>query len=512
MIPAYMFVHPVLGLIVIALALTAFSVKTARQKRHRLHYASGLGALGAVIVAVGVAAAALGRITSEGGGEPSYLPVIDGHIVAAGVGITILFAQAALGLRMLTNVRTMRGLMPIHRALGRLLMGVIVVVVFFGGFKVLELVEDGNARTLIFIVAQLVAGATIALLILDFRHSLRHRRHPRSGLPEREVHLNGGAATPVRVYYQPDNVDVSTDVSKTILTTSLEAGIAHTHVCGGNARCSTCRISVVEGLEFCQPRNDREHILAERLMFSPEVRLACQTRIDGDVKVRRLVLDDNDIQITSQINPGAAPESIGEEKHLAILFTDIRGFTSFAESLPPYDVVHALNRFYQQVDQAISRAGGDVNNYMGDGMLVLFEGATPAEASLRAVQAALGMLDAVTMLKPYFEATYGRPLDIGIGIHYGQVVVGSVGVPRQKRLAVIGDAVNFASRIESANKETGTHLLISDDTYEPIKDRVQVGKSVTIMVKGKTGEHMLYEVVGVSGLGHKQIAPDYAPS
>src|SRR5687768_9570976 len=115
MIPAYMFVHPILGLIVIALALTAFSVKTARHKRHRLHYASGLGALGAVIVAVGVAAAALGRITSEGGGEPSYLPVIDGHIVAAGVGIAILFAQAALGLRMLTNVRTMRGLMPVHR-------------------------------------------------------------------------------------------------------------------------------------------------------------------------------------------------------------------------------------------------------------------------------------------------------------------------------------------------------------------------------------------------------------
>lgn len=88
-------------------------------------------------------------------------------------------------------------------------------------------------------------------------------------------------------------------------------------------------------------------------------------------------------------------------------------------------------------------------------------------------------------------------LDIGIGVHYGQVVVGNLGAARQKRVTVIGDSVNFASRIEAANKEAGTRFLISDDTYEHVKDQVQIGQTICVMVKGKTGEHTLYEVTGL---------------
>lgn len=179
------------------------------------------------------------------------------------------------------------------------------------------------------------------------------------------------------IHYLPDDIQVTTRTGKTILTTSLEAGIPHTHICGGNARCSTCRVAILEGLEHCLPRNSNERALAERLSFPPTIRLACQTRITSDVKVRQLVLDDDDVQITSQINRGAVPGSIGEEKHLAILFADIRGFTTFAAALPPYDVIHALNRYYQQMDHAISRYGGEIDNYMGDGLLALFDGDHP---------------------------------------------------------------------------------------------------------------------------------------
>jgi adenylate cyclase len=311
------------------------------------------------------------------------------------------------------------------------------------------------------------------------------------------IKLPGNSSDVVHVHYLPDGIDVETHTNRTILTTSLEAGIPHTHVCGGNARCSTCRFAVVDGLDHCLPRNANEQALATRLDFPPTVRLACQTMITGDVRIRRLVLDDDDIQITSQENPGAKPGSIGEEKHVAILFSDIRGFTSFAEALPPYDVIHALNRYYKYMDFVIHRNGGEVNNYMGDGLLALFEGSTPQEITLNSIKAGLDMLKAVEQLRPYFETHYAKYLDIGVGIHYGQVVIGALGTTHTQRVAVIGDSVNFASRIESANKDAGTHFLISDDTYTHVKDRVEIGKTVRMSVKGKTGEHSLYEVRGL---------------
>lgn len=96
------------------------------------------------------------------------------------------------------------------------------------------------------------------------------------------------------------------------------------------------------------------------------------------------------------------------------------------------------------------------------------------------------------------EMSYGNCFQIGIGIHYGYAVVGAIGARNMKREMVIGDSVNFASRVESANKDLGTNLLISNDTFMQVQDRVIVGKSMAVIVKGKTGEHMLYEVVGLN--------------
>jgi adenylate cyclase len=254
---------------------------------------------------------------------------------------------------------------------------------------------------------------------------------------------------------------------------------------------------ITEGLEHCALRNDKEQVLAERLHFSPEIRLACQTTINGDVKLRRLVMDEEDIELTDQMGAGATPTSAGEEKELAILFSDIRGFTPFAERLLPYDVVHVLNRYYYEVGEAIIRNGGHIDNYMGDGLLALFGMDDAQGAALRAVKAGLGMLEAVEHLKPYMEAIYGRSFQIGIGVHYGNVVVGAVGAANMKRVTAIGDAVNFASRIESATKQAGAHFLISEDAYGEVKDEVRAGNAVRVTLPGKSGEYLLYEVAGL---------------
>jgi adenylate cyclase len=97
-----------------------------------------------------------------------------------------------------------------------------------------------------------------------------------------------------KIYFLPDRKKVETDEKTSILEASLNFGIPHTHVCGGKARCSTCRVMVLEGIEFCTPRTEEEQILADRLSFDPTIRLACQTKVTGNVNLRRLVLDEAD--------------------------------------------------------------------------------------------------------------------------------------------------------------------------------------------------------------------------
>jgi adenylate cyclase len=299
------------------------------------------------------------------------------------------------------------------------------------------------------------------------------------------------------VSYLIEKKRVEAEERETILHVSLRSGISHAHACGGNARCSTCRILIVEGVDHCAPRNEKEQALAERLHFTPDIRLACQTTISDDIKVRRLVIDEEDLQLANQLTRGAVLSAVGEEKKLAVLFSDIRGFTPFAEALPPYDVVHVLNRYFHQMGRVITSFGGNIDNYAGDGLMALFGMNDSLEAPLQAVKAGLGMLEAVERLRPYLEAIYCKSFQIGIGIHYGEVVVGEIGAENLKRVTAIGDAVNLASRIESANKQAGTKLLISEETYNEVNGRVNVGRTIRISLPGKSGEYTLYEVAGL---------------
>lgn len=300
------------------------------------------------------------------------------------------------------------------------------------------------------------------------------------------------------VFYTLEKQSVAAQPAETILQTSLRTGIPHAHACGGKARCSTCRVVIVEGIEHCAARNELEQMLADRLHFTPEIRLACQTTISQDVKLRRLVLDEEDLQLTDQRSVGTSPTSAGEEKRLAVLFSDIRGFTPFAEALPPFDVVHVLNRYFHDMGVVITRNSGQIDNYMGDGLMALFGMENESGAALQAVKAGLEMIAATEHLKPYLEAIYARSFQIGVGVHYGEVVVGAIGAQSLRRVTAIGDAVNLASRIEAANKQAGTRLLISEETYNEVKDQVVIGKTIRATLPGKKGEYALFEVTGLS--------------
>jgi len=297
------------------------------------------------------------------------------------------------------------------------------------------------------------------------------------------------------VYSQTDQKTFHVSLDDTILEASRKAGIHHMHVCGGNARCSTCRVYVMEGLENCLPRNDKEKALAEKLSFSDHIRLACQTRISGDIVIRRPVIDDLDIEIILRQLEDGPGSKLGQEKELAILFTDIVNYTPFAEAFPAYDVVHVLNRYYQTMNDIIMHRKGVISDVAGDGILALFGILEARENPVwDAVTAVRDMNRALTPFNEYLTQMYGRSFGIRAGINYGSVIVGNFDTGMMNKISAIGDAVNMASRIEEANKVFGTELLISESAQEKIKGLAKTRKRKGATLKGKSGVYDLYEV------------------
>jgi adenylate cyclase len=301
-----------------------------------------------------------------------------------------------------------------------------------------------------------------------------------------------------RIHFLPDNKTVKSKGNESIHDAALRAGVPIAHVCEGKGRCSTCRVVVLEGLDNCSPRTAKEQNIADQLSFGHEVRLACQTTIRGDVKVRRLTLDAHDVELTSKFIMGEEAYLAGVEKHVFIMFVDIRGFTAFSESLLPYDVIHVLHRFFHVMNDVVIQYGGYIDNYLGDGFMALFEVEERAEGSASAVRAGIEMLNELKdQVQPYVDKLFGKSFEIGIGMHYGLVVAGTIGGSRNKRTTVIGDAVNFASRIESCNKQMNTNFLISKDSYNKVSGIIETGRTIHVEIAGKTGKQTLYEVTGL---------------
>ena len=304
-----------------------------------------------------------------------------------------------------------------------------------------------------------------------------------------------------RIVFLPDGRDAPAEPGRSLLEAALAAGVPLEHACGGRGRCSTCRVLVAAGAAGCEARTEGEVALAARLAFPPDVRLACQVTVCGgaDVTVRRLVLDAEDRELAAA--DLGTPGSAGHEERPAILFSDIRGFTAFAESVPAYDVIHLLNRWYREAGSAAGRRRGRLDNIMGDGLMALFDNSAPGGAAAAAVDCGRELLALAGRMDRYTRPLYGRAFRIGVGVHIGEVVVGAIGSGAGARTTAIGDAVNFAARVEAANKAAGTRMLISDAVRAELgpavaDGSVRLGRTVTLAVPGKTGEHALHEVIG----------------
>jgi len=297
------------------------------------------------------------------------------------------------------------------------------------------------------------------------------------------------------LHIRPDETIVELRDDETILDASLRAGVPHTHVCGGQARCSTCRVLVLEGLECCPPRNERETEIAEDLNFGPEVRLACQTMPTCDVTVRRLVLDPIDTELADQLRSRSPSEAVGQEREIAVLFADLRDFTSFSERLLPYDVIHVLNRYLYEMGRVVRQHHGRITSLTGDGLMAIFGVSESTKAVDRAVSAALDMQAELAELNPYVASLYGQRLHMGVGVHYGPAIVGALGVGEERTMTAIGDTVNTASRIERATKDVEAGVLVSEPVYRRLTFKVEARRHTGLSLPGKGDGHTLFEIM-----------------
>ncbi len=193
----------------------------------------------------------------------------------------------------------------------------------------------------------------------------------------------------------------------------------------------------------------------------------------------------------------------GENRHIAVLFVDIRGFTTMSESLRPEEVVEILNEYLGLTTQAIFDNGGTLDKFVGDATMAVFNAPFDLDDYIfRAVCTAWDMQAGAEEIAEKFRKRYGKSVSFGIGVNCGNAVVGNIGCDFRMDYTAIGDTVNTAARLES-NARPG-QILISREVYEAVKDRVTVTPIGEIPLKGKTQGVFVYQVDTVKKAGKNE--------
>jgi adenylate cyclase len=246
-----------------------------------------------------------------------------------------------------------------------------------------------------------------------------------------------------------------------VLEASLRNNVPHASVCGGRARCSTCRIRIIGDCSALPAPSQREAFVLGRVGASdPSIRLACQLRPAADLSFFQLFLP----HTMSADGHDSNPTRIGQERYLVSLFVDMRGSTRLAEKRLPFDTVFIVNRFLGAVSQAVIESGGMPNQFVGDGMLALFGLSTSRQSACRQALRAAAMIAAnVEELNKFLEHDLREPIRFGIGINGGEVIVGDIGYRDHMVFTALGDPVNVAARLQDMTKSLACEAIVSDE-------------------------------------------------
>ena len=197
------------------------------------------------------------------------------------------------------------------------------------------------------------------------------------------------------------------------------------------------------------------------------------------------------------------PESLqlgGENRRITIFFSDVAGFSTISEKLSPPDLVALLNEYLSEMTDIIISHGGTIDKYEGDAIMAFYGAPQPyIDHELRACKAAIDMKKKLREMQEKWRSIGQHELFVRMGMNTGLAVVGNMGSKMRMDYTAMGDSVNLASRLEGANKWYNTTAMISENTYNNVKDHVDVRKLDTIRVIGKTEPIVIYELLGMKG-------------
>jgi adenylate cyclase len=323
----------------------------------------------------------------------------------------------------------------------------------------------------------LIGYAGLLVLVLAAR-GVRLLRERRAGL----IRLSYGEGKTVRV---PKDL--------TVLEASLLHNVPHASVCGGRARCSTCRIRIIGDCSLLPEPSRREAFVLERVGAgdNPAIRLACQLRPMRDLSFFRIFPP----QTSMSLMRAGVPARNGQERYLVSMFVDMRGSTKLAETRLPFDTVFIINRFLAAVSQAVVASGGEPNQFVGDGQLALFGlKSDPATACRQAIEAAGRIAENIAELNEFLRGDLKEPLRFGIGIHGGEVIIGEIGSPGHIVFTALGDPVNVTARLQDMTKALSCEVILSDEVRATAGLPDDVLPATEVAIRGRN-EPMLIRTV-----------------
>ncbi len=292
----------------------------------------------------------------------------------------------------------------------------------------------------------------------------------------------------LRVSY-PDGRSARVPHGFSVLEASRAAGVPHASVCGGRARCSTCRVRVVAGGDALPPATTGEQAVLDRVGAAPEVRLACQLRPVADIAVVPLLRAN--LNRVAALRSGGVGQ--GSERFVVVLVVDMRNSVRLAETRMPFDVVFIVDRFITAAGDAVTRAGGRVSHFTGDGLLAIFGLRSGArQAASEAIDAVRAVHHSVAALNDQLARELAEPIAFGVGIHGGTAVVGEIGYAESKVFTILGDTANIAFRLEALCKEFGCEAVMSESVCRlsgldlaglTLREAVVRGRSAALSVR-----------------------------
>jgi adenylate cyclase len=310
-------------------------------------------------------------------------------------------------------------------------------------------------------------GYAAALALVFVARGVRSLRERRRGM--------------VTVSYPDKQVRIPKGLS--VLEASLRFKVPHASVCGGRARCSTCRVRVVSDRTNLPRPSRREAFVLDRVgAGDPSIRLACQLRPQSDVVVIPIL----PAHIGADFVRNRRRVNIGEERYVVSMFVDMRGSTRLSEQRLPFDIVFLINRFVDAACQAVTEAGGQPNQFVGDGVLALFGlDVDRAIACRQALRAAALVASKVAYLNHQFATEVRDPIQYGIGIHAGEVIVGDIGFRDRTVFTALGDAVNVAPRVQDMTKTLECRVVLSEEVGSTAGIALDLLKRQRVEIRGR---------------------------